>query len=89
MCRDAVYRILVTVLNRQLNPAQFSRLMERLGFKESRAVISFQEFFAVFRETDDNEYPRWMDPIQRQWHERDQLSAEQVNAHLRERARQR
>ena len=40
--RDAVYRILVTVLNRQLTPMQFNRLLDRLGFKEARAVISFQ-----------------------------------------------
>lgn len=85
--RDALFRILVTTLNRPMNPNQFNKLMDRLGFGK-RLVLSFQEFNAAFREVDNNEYPRWMDPVQRQWKDKDTMTATQVHHHLKEKAKQ-
>ena len=85
--RDALFRILVTVVNRPLVPAQFTRLMDRIGFKE-RNVVNFTEFYTAFREPTASGYPKWMDPIQRQWQEKSQMTAAQVHLHLKERAKQ-
>nr|KAG5714709.1 hypothetical protein BaRGS_000197 [Batillaria attramentaria] len=84
--RDAFLRIMVTVLGRQISQPQSVKLMERLGFKD-RTVIPFTDFFAHFREAEDNSYPAWMDPVNRQ--DRVLMGASQVHANLREKARQR
>ena len=86
--REALFRIIVTVLGRPVSNNQFSRLMDRLGLKD-RNVVPFTDFFAVFREAQSSDYPKWMDPIQRQWQERATMNAAQVHAHLKEKARQR
>ena len=83
-----MFRILVTVSNRPLAPGQYNRLMDRLGFKD-RNIINFTEFFSSFREATANGYPKWMDPVQRQWQERANMSASQVHLHLKEKAKQR
>ena len=77
----------MTVVNRPLVPAQFTRLMDRIGFKE-RNVVNFTEFYTAFREPTASGYPKWMDPIQRQWQEKSQMTAAQVHLHLKERAKQ-
>ena len=77
----------MTVVNRPLAPAQFTRLMDRIGFKE-RNVVNFTEFYTAFREPTASGYPKWMDPIQRQWQEKSQMTAAQVHLHLKERAKQ-
>ena len=79
---------MVTVLSRPLNQSQFARLTERLGFG-GKSVISFTEFHTKFREVDNEEYPKWMDPIQRQQMEKAQMNATQVHAHFKEKAKQR
>ncbi|CAL1548413.1 unnamed protein product [Lymnaea stagnalis] len=86
--REALTRILVTILGRSISMAQCQKLMERLGFAE-RHIIPFTEFFAYFRQAADSEYPLWMDPVHRASQDRVLMSSSQVHAHLKEKARQR
>ncbi|XP_052263112.1 EF-hand calcium-binding domain-containing protein 6-like isoform X2 [Dreissena polymorpha] len=88
--REALYRILMTVLGRQLTQSQFTRLLERLGFN-NRVVINYTEFFALFRKVneEDSSYPRWMDPVQRTHLEKAVMTAEQVHGQLRGKVKQR
>ncbi|XP_064594452.1 EF-hand calcium-binding domain-containing protein 6-like isoform X2 [Liolophura sinensis] len=86
--REALFRILVTLLNRPMSQNIFIRLLERLGFRD-RHVISVFDFYAVFREPMDTEHPRWMDPIHRHWQDKVSMTASQVHAQLKEKARQR
>ncbi|XP_076459815.1 EF-hand calcium-binding domain-containing protein 6-like isoform X2 [Babylonia areolata] len=86
VARDAFLRILVTVSGRQISQSQSQKLLERLGFKE-RTIIPFTDFFAHFREVPDKEYPQWMDPVSRP--DKVAMSAGQVHANLRAKARQR
>lgn len=88
--REALYRILLTVLGRQLSQSHFNRLMDRLGFKE-RLVINYTEFFSLFRQMneEDSSFPRWMDPVQRTHLEKATMTASQVHTQLKEKAKQR
>ena len=88
--REALYRILMTVLGRNLTQSQFSRLLERLSFN-NRIVINYAEFFALFRKLNDEDssYPRWMDPVQRTHLDKAVMTADQVHGQLREKAKQR
>ena len=86
--RDGLFRILVTVLGRPLSSTQHNRLMERLGLAD-RGIINFTDFFAVFREAQSAEYPKWMDPIQRSYTDKAVMTAVQVHAHLKDKARSR
>lgn len=88
--KDGLFRIVVTVLGRPLGNNQFGRLLDRLRLAD-RNVINFTDFFAVFREAQSEEYPKWMDPIQRGNNSTDKatMTASQVHAHLKEQARQR
>ncbi|XP_056017223.1 EF-hand calcium-binding domain-containing protein 6-like isoform X8 [Ostrea edulis] len=86
--REAFYRILMTILNRNLAQNVFNRLMDRLGFKDKQ-IINYSEFFAYFHEVQaQNDYPRWMDPIQRMWPDKATMSSSQVHAQLKEKVRQ-
>ncbi|XP_076452836.1 EF-hand calcium-binding domain-containing protein 6-like isoform X2 [Babylonia areolata] len=87
VAKEAFLRILVTVAGRQITQHQSQKLLERMGFKE-RTVIPFSEFFAHFRDVgQDSDHPQWMDPLTRPDHV--VMSAGQVHANLREKARQR
>ncbi|XP_059167514.1 EF-hand calcium-binding domain-containing protein 6-like [Physella acuta] len=87
--REALTRILVTLLGRSLTSQQTQRLLDRLGFSE-RQIIPFTEFFAYFRHASESSYPLWMDPVQRGGQQdRVIMGSIQVHAHLREKARQR
>ncbi|CAH1794326.1 unnamed protein product [Owenia fusiformis] len=86
--REALSRIVVTLIGRPLNQVVFGRLMNRLGLGQ-RAVISFADFFKVFRERHDSEYPNWMDPIQRTFSDKANTTADEVHIQLKEKAKQR
>jgi hypothetical protein len=63
--------------------------MERLGFKDKK-IVNHGEFFALFRDIPDvDEYPRWMDPVQRHWLDKATMNASQVHIQLKEKAKQR
>ncbi|KAL5018758.1 hypothetical protein ScPMuIL_004480 [Solemya velum] len=47
--REALYRILMTLISRDISQSQYTRVMERLGFKD-RKVISYTDFFSAFRD---------------------------------------
>ncbi|XP_061196185.1 EF-hand calcium-binding domain-containing protein 6-like isoform X1 [Saccostrea echinata] len=86
--REAFYRILMTILNRNLSQNVFNRLMDRLGFKDKQ-IINYSEFFAYFHEAQaQNDYPRWMDPVQRMWPDKATMNSSQVHAQLKEKVRQ-
>lgn len=85
--REALARIFTTVTNRPITGGVFLRLLDRLGFAD-RQVVSFTEFFAKFRDSKSSEYPRWMD-MKRDYALRDTLTASQVHALLKERAKSR
>ena len=84
--RESFLRILVTVAGRQISQSQSQKLLERMGFKD-RSVIPFTDFFAYFREAQEQEYPQWMDPVNRP--DKVIMNAAQVHSNLREKARQR
>ncbi|XP_045213857.1 EF-hand calcium-binding domain-containing protein 6-like isoform X3 [Mercenaria mercenaria] len=88
--REALYRILMTVLGRQLTQNQFMKLLERLGFN-NKVVINYTEFFSLFRKMneEDSSFPKWMDPVQRTHLEKACMSSEQVHQQLKEKAKQR
>lgn len=88
--REALYRILMTVLSRQLTQNQFVKLLERLGFN-NKIVINYTEFFSLFRKMNDEDssFPKWMDPVQRTHLEKALMNADQVHQQLREKAKQR
>lgn len=86
--REAFYRILMTILNRNVSQNVFNRLMDRLGFKDKQ-IINYSEFFAYFHEAQaQNDYPRWMDPVQRMWPDKAIMTSSQVHAQLKEKVRQ-
>ncbi|XP_074648527.1 EF-hand calcium-binding domain-containing protein 6-like [Tubulanus polymorphus] len=84
--REALARILVSVLARAISQSQFNRLMDRIGLKEKQ-MVSYTEFFSCFREPGDGEIPQWMDPVQRHFQEKVNMSAQQVHMHLKEKAK--
>ncbi|ESO99600.1 hypothetical protein LOTGIDRAFT_238765 [Lottia gigantea] len=84
--REALSRILMVILNRQLSQSVISRLLERLHLKE-KSVISFTEFHSAFRVDEDRNYPKWMDPVTR--NDKVNMSASQVHTQLKEKAKQR
>ena len=85
--REAMHRILVVLLGCDISMPVYIRLLDRLGFAE-KGIINYTELFAYFREMPDD-YPSWMDPVQRQWQEKAVMSSGQVHAQLREKAKQR
>ncbi|KAK2169896.1 hypothetical protein LSH36_6g11010 [Paralvinella palmiformis] len=84
--REALFRILITITNKPINQGQFTRLMDRLGLKD-KIAIHYSEFFALFRDVQSADYPRWIDPVQRHWQERGSLTASQVHVLLKEKAK--
>ncbi|KAJ8318169.1 hypothetical protein KUTeg_003260 [Tegillarca granosa] len=86
--REALFRIIVTILNRAVSMSLFNRLMDRLGFKD-RQIINYGEFFALFRDQSDSDYPKWMDPVNRPYQDKALMNAGEVHNQLREKARQR
>ena len=85
--REALARIVVTTVNRPISQFQFSRLMDRMGLRDKQ-VVSFNEFYACFRDNANTEYPKWMDPVNRPNSDLVTLSAHQVHSHLKEKAKQ-
>lgn len=87
--REALHRILVTILNVSLSQNVYNRLMERIGLRDKQ-VINYAEFFAYFRDgPEPNDYPGWMDPVQRQYQDKAVMSSLQVHSNLKEKAKQR
>ena len=86
--REAFQRVITTILNANINQNVFNRLMDRLGFRDKQ-VINYSEFFAYFHEgVNSNDYPRWMDPVQRMWPDKATMSSSQVHAQLKEKVKQ-
>ncbi|XP_071504578.1 EF-hand calcium-binding domain-containing protein 6-like [Diadema antillarum] len=86
--REALARILITFLGRFISLKQFNLLMQRMRL-EDRQAIRLEEFYAFFRHVTSKEMPAWMDPINRNQPDKLQMSAAQVHAQLKERAKQR
>nr|WQY91287.1 ddN-expressed EFCAB family member [Ciona robusta] len=86
--KEALMHILTSLLGRVLSSKQFHLLLKRLHL-DDRTVVKFEEFYAQFRESVSSEYPRWLDPVARTQTERASMTASQVHAQLKERAKQR
>ncbi|XP_038061355.1 EF-hand calcium-binding domain-containing protein 6-like [Patiria miniata] len=87
--REALNRILITYAGRFISTKQFNALLARFRLHEHK-VIKLEEFYACLRETvTRNEMPAWMDPVNRGPGDKITMSATQVHAQLKEKARQR
>ncbi|XP_063969621.1 EF-hand calcium-binding domain-containing protein 6-like [Lytechinus pictus] len=86
--REALARIVVTFLGRFVSLKQFNQLMQRMRLEDKKA-IKLEEFYAFFRHETSNEMPAWLDPINRHKSDKLVMSAAQVHAQLKERAKQR
>ena len=56
---------------------------------DDRQAIKLEEFYAFFRHVTSKEMPGWMDPVNRHQSDKLVMSAAQVHAQLKERAKQR
>ena len=77
------------IVGKPITGAQCSRLLARMHMQD-KGVLSCSDFLAVLGERHESgDIPRWVDPIQRQWQEKGNMTASQVHMHLKERAKQR
>lgn len=81
--KEALYRILFNFLG-YLSHQKFIALLQKLSLSNKK-VISFDDFFAKFRQTEP--VTKWLDPVTR--HGRRLMTAQQVYQVLKERAKQR
>ena len=87
--REALSRIITLIVGKPVNSSQFSRLLTRMGLQD-RNVVSFNDFEAAFGERiESGDLARWVDPVQRQWQEKTNMTASQVHMHLKQKAKQR
>ncbi|XP_064633647.1 EF-hand calcium-binding domain-containing protein 6-like isoform X2 [Lineus longissimus] len=86
--REALARIVISLIQRPISQSHFNKLMDRMGYKDKQ-IVSYTEFCSLFRETDSSEYPRWMDPVQRHYQDKVVMGADEVHINLKEKAKQR
>jgi len=84
--REALARILQNFLSRSISLSQFNKLMVRLKL-DHKKMISYDEFYASFRPPKKaDEGPAW---LELEKPDIKYMSAAQVHAHLKEKAKQR
>ncbi|XP_033124539.1 EF-hand calcium-binding domain-containing protein 6-like [Anneissia japonica] len=88
LSREALHRAITSFLGRFLSLKHFNLLLLRLKLGEKQ-VIRLEEFHACLREPVSNDVPSWLDPINRQNIDKLTMTAGQVHAQLKEKARQR
>ncbi|XP_033644045.1 EF-hand calcium-binding domain-containing protein 6-like [Asterias rubens] len=87
--RDALNRILIMFAGRFISTKQFNHILARLRLHDKQ-VIKLEEFYACFKEqVIQDVMPAWMDPVNRGPAEKVAMTATQVHAQLKEKARQR
>jgi Ca2+-binding EF-hand superfamily protein len=87
--REALNRILITFAGRFISTKHFNALLARFRLADHK-VIKLEEFYACLREmATRGEMPAWMDPVNRGPADKVTMSAAQVHAQLKEKAKQR
>ena len=77
------------VTGKQISQQLFHRMLTRIGLQDKN-IIHFAEFFSKFRVLPSSaSYPQWMTSISKNLNDRPSLTAVQVHALLKEKARQR
>lgn len=87
--RDALLRIIRLMTSKEVPVSLYQKLLIRIGLQD-KTIIHFSEFFSKFRLVPDGStYPQWMTTISKNYNDRPILTANQVHALLKEKARQR
>ena len=87
--RDQCHRVLMTIMGRTISMKHFNHLLARAGLAE-KAIISYTQFYTAFREKDSSEPPAIFDTQFKHFaQDKSMLTAAQVNALLKEKARKR
>ncbi|XP_069055700.1 EF-hand calcium-binding domain-containing protein 6-like [Pleurodeles waltl] len=86
--RDVLLMMLTRFLGRFVSPKQHQQLLLRLQLHD-KTIIKFEELYAAIRDPVPSGGPAWLDPINRRQVERMMMTASQVHAQLKEKARQR
>ncbi|XP_043920865.1 EF-hand calcium-binding domain-containing protein 6-like [Protopterus annectens] len=86
--RDVLLVILTKFLGRFITPKQFQQLLLRLRLHEKN-IIKFEELYATLRDPAPTGIPTWLDPVSRKPTDRQMMTASQVHAQLKEKAKQR
>ncbi|KAG2465474.1 EFCB6 protein, partial [Polypterus senegalus] len=85
--RDVLLMILTKFLGRFISSKQFQQLLLRLHLSE-KTIIKFEELYAAVRDPVSDGAPTWLNPVQRLT-EKNFMTASQVHAQLKEKAKQR
>ena len=87
--RDQCHRVLMTVMGRTISLKHFNHLLVRVGLAD-RSIINYTQFYTAFREKDSSEPPAIFDSQFKHFaQDKNMLTATQVNALLKEKARKR
>ncbi|XP_039398195.1 EF-hand calcium-binding domain-containing protein 6-like isoform X3 [Mauremys reevesii] len=86
--RDVLLMMLTKFLGRYISFKQYQQLLLRLKLQE-KAIIKFEELYAAIRDPATSGAPAWLDPINHRWGDRIMMTASQVHAQLKEKAKQR
>nr|XP_014353279.1 PREDICTED: EF-hand calcium-binding domain-containing protein 6-like [Latimeria chalumnae] len=86
--KEVLLMILTKFLGRFISSKQYHLLLLRLKLHEKTA-IKFEEFAAKLQDPSPSGFPTWLDPVIRKNTERFRMTASQVHAQLKERAKQR
>ncbi|XP_029442190.1 EF-hand calcium-binding domain-containing protein 6-like [Rhinatrema bivittatum] len=86
--RDVLLMLLTKFLGRFISSKQYYQLLLRLKLND-KAIIKFEELYAAIRDPMPAGLPAWLDPINRRQTDRVMMTASQVHAQLKEKAKQR
>ncbi|XP_044875314.1 EF-hand calcium-binding domain-containing protein 6-like isoform X4 [Mauremys mutica] len=86
--RDVLLMMLTKFLGRYISFKQYQQLLLRLKLQD-KAIIKFEELYAAIRDPATSGAPAWLDPINHRRGDRIMMTASQVHAQLKEKAKQR
>ena len=87
--REQCHRVLMTLMGRTISLKHFNHLLVRVGLAD-KAIIGYSQFYTAFREKESTEAPQVFDSQFKHYaQDKNFLTATQVNALLKEKARQR
>nr|XP_048703904.1 EF-hand calcium-binding domain-containing protein 6-like isoform X1 [Caretta caretta]XP_048703905.1 EF-hand calcium-binding domain-containing protein 6-like isoform X1 [Caretta caretta] len=86
--RDVLLMMLTKFLGRCISFKQYQQLLLRLKLQD-KAIIKFEELYAAIRDPATSGAPAWLDPISHRQGGGVMMTASQVHAQLKEKAKQR
>ena len=87
--REQCHRVLMTLMGRTISMKHFNHLLVRVGLAD-KAIVSYSQFYTAFREKESTEAPQIFDSQFKHFaQDKNFLTATQVSALLKEKARQR